>query len=60
MDIHAGYTFTHTQSDNANTTNTIKDSNGAVTTTTNNYKLAAGTSGLALGITFHWFFPARG
>jgi hypothetical protein len=60
MDIHAGYTYTHSQSDNANTANTIKDSNGAVTTTTNNYTLATGTSGVTLGITFHWFFPVRG
>jgi hypothetical protein len=52
--------YTHLQSDNANTANTIKDSNGAVTTSTNNYKLATGTSGIALGITFHWFLPGRG
>jgi hypothetical protein len=55
MDFYGGYTYSHSRSDNANATNTMKDSNGVVTTSTNNYSLATATSGITLGVTFHWF-----
>jgi len=55
MDVALGYIYSHSHSDNANTTYTTKNSNGQVSPATNNYGLNTATNGVSLNVGFHWF-----
>lgn len=55
MDIAAGYLYSRSQSDNANSTRTVNATNGNITTSTNNYKLVNPANGINFTLGFHWF-----
>jgi hypothetical protein len=55
MDIAVGYLYSRSQSDNANSTQTVNSNTGNTTTSTNNYKLTNPANGINFTLGFHWF-----
>ena len=56
MDISLGYTYTHSRSDNANTTYTTNKRTGALSSSHSNFILTTGTNGIVFSVGFHRFF----
>jgi Outer membrane protein beta-barrel domain len=55
MDFALGYNYSHVHNYDINNTYSANKTSGNITASTNNYTLNTATSGVTLGLGFHWF-----
>ena len=59
LDFALGYTYTHNHNYNIANTNTTNKTSGDLTSTSANYTLGTGTSGVTASVGYHWYLQCK-